>query len=64
VLNRKMGKEVTYTLVSPHEADFKENKLSTKSPIGEALMGKVLGDVVKVKVPAGVMEFEIKKIER
>jgi len=63
ILNKKMGKEMTYTLVSPNEADFKENKISVDSPIGKALMGKEIGDSVEVKVPAGTLELEIKNIE-
>ena len=55
---------MTYTLVSKQEADFAQGKISIDSPIGSALMGKELGDVVEVKVPAGKLELEIRKIER
>jgi transcription elongation factor GreA len=64
VLNTKTSKEMKYTLVSPSEADFSLNKISMESPIGASLMGKAIGDVVSVTVPAGVLEFEVKKIER
>lgn len=64
ILNRKTGKEMKYTIVAPQEADFKQGKISNKSPIGGALMGKSVGDVVEVKVPAGKLELEIKNIER
>lgn len=64
VLNTKTAKQMKYTLVSPSEADFDLGKISIESPIGSALMGKSVGDVVKVTVPAGILELEIKKIER
>jgi len=64
VLNIKSGKEMKYTLVSPSEADFNLGKISIESPIGSALMGKSIGDIVKVTVPAGILELEIKNIER
>ena len=64
VLNKKTNKKMKYTLVSPQEADFNLGKISIESPIGAALMGKVINDLVKVNVPAGVLEFEILNIER
>jgi transcription elongation factor GreA len=64
VLNKKIGKEITYTLVAPQEADFKVNKISVKSPIGKALLGRSVGDVVDVQVPAGKLALEVKAIER
>jgi transcription elongation factor GreA len=64
ILNKKTGKEMTYTLVSKQEADFAKGKISIDSPIGSALMGKEPGDVVEVKVPAGKLELEIRSIER
>ncbi len=62
IRNTKNGATMTYTLVSETEADFKAGKLSIHTPIAQALVGKKLGDVVKVKVPAGEMEFEIMDI--
>jgi transcription elongation factor GreA len=56
-LNRNIQME--YTLVSPEESDFKDNKISTTSPVGKALLGKKSGDVVDIKVPAGVLKYEI-----
>ena len=50
-------KKMTYTIVSPHEADIHEGKISIKSPIAQALLNKKVGDVVEVKVPAGVMKL-------
>lgn len=64
ILNKKVNKEMKYTLVSGQEADFKLNRISIDSPIGSALLGKVVGDVVQVTVPAGKLELEILKIER
>lgn len=63
ILNKKVGKEMKYTLVSANEADFKQNKISVDSPIGKALLGKEVGETVEVEVPAGKLELEIKKIE-
>lgn len=64
ILNKKTNKEMKYTLVSKDEADFKVKKISVDSPIGQAILGKEVGDVVEVDVPAGKLELEIKKIER
>lgn len=62
LMNTKVGKEVTYTLVSENEANFRESKISMGSPIGKALLGKKVGDMVQVTVPAGVIDFEILEI--
>lgn len=64
IYNYKVEKEVSYTLVNKEEADFKKGKISIDSPIGKALLGKEVGDVITVEVPAGEMKLEIKKIER
>lgn len=53
----------TYTIVGSTEADPTENKISNESPIGSALLGKSKNDVVKVKAPAGLLEFKILKIK-
>lgn len=62
IKNLKMGKEMTYKLVSETEADAKLMKISVSSPIGSALLGKVIGDVVQVKTPGGVLDFEVMNI--
>lgn len=62
VKNLKTGKEQIYHLVSPEEADFENGKLSANSPIGRQLLGKKIGDVVKVNVPAGLIEFKVLEI--
>lgn len=64
VMNRKFKKEFNYTLTSPSETDLKAGKISVDSPIGKGLMGLKVGDVAKIEVPAGVMEFEILEISR
>ena len=53
----------TYTIVGSTEADPTINKISNESPIGSALLGKAKNDMIKVKVPAGIMEFKIIKIK-
>lgn len=55
--------QMDYTIVSPHEANFAERKISIKSPIAQALLGKKESDIVEVRVPAGVQKFRIDKIE-
>jgi transcription elongation factor GreA len=60
--NVKMNKEVTYKLVSENEANTKESKISVTSPIGKGLLGKVVGEVAQVTIPAGMLEFEILEI--
>ena len=55
---------MTYTLASPHEANLREGKISVKSPIGEALLGKKEGDIVEVRVPAGLLRLRIERISR
>ncbi|MDR2912395.1 MAG: transcription elongation factor GreA [Alistipes sp.] len=62
LLNVGTGKEVVYTLVPEKEANLREGKLATTTPIAAALMGHKKGDVVEVTVPAGVMELEILEI--
>lgn len=62
VLNKKVNKTMTFTLVSEAEANLKENKLSVTSPIGKALLGKTVGEKTEAQTPAGPIEFEIIKI--
>lgn len=64
ILNHKVKKEFTYTLVAEEEADLRNGKISVNSPIAKGLLGKVKGDVVEVKVPAGLMKLEILDISR
>jgi transcription elongation factor GreA len=62
VVNLATKKEVTYKIVSEKEADLKLGKISATSPIGKGLLGKVIGEIAEVTVPAGVIKFEIKNI--
>jgi transcription elongation factor GreA len=63
IINLKNKKKIEYTLVSPEEADFQAGKISVTSPVGQGLMGSKVGDKVKVKAPAGMLEFEILNIK-
>ncbi|MCD8441244.1 transcription elongation factor GreA [Tenacibaculum dicentrarchi] len=62
--NTTNGMEFTYTLVADSETDIKKGKLSVNSPIGKGLLGKKLGDIAEIKVPSGIMKFEIMEISR
>ncbi len=62
--NLAKGDIVTYTLVSQKEANLKEGKISVESPIGKGLLGKEVGEIVEIKVPAGTLKFEILEISR
>ena len=59
LMNKKMNKEMKYTLVPAPEANLKQGKLSIETPIAKGLLGKKVGDVVEVKVPSGIMELEV-----
>ena len=61
--NMTTQRQMTYTIVSPHEANIKECKISIKSPIAQALLNKKQGDVVEIKVPAGLLKLRIDSIE-
>lgn len=54
--------KMSYTIVSPHEMNLEERKISLKSPIGQALMGKKAGDVVEVHAPARTMRLHIDSV--
>ena len=62
VHNLSTKKSVTYQIVSENEASLKDGKISVTSPIGKGLLGKVVGDVAEVTVPAGVLKFKVEKI--
>ncbi len=53
---------MTYTIASPHEANLREGKISIKSPIAQALLNKKVGDIVEVRVPAGIQRLRIESI--
>jgi len=60
--NMANNSRMAYTIASPHEANIREGKISVKSPIAEALLGKKVGDVVEVRVPAGLLTLRIESI--
>ncbi len=62
VTNLKLKKQVTYKLVSESEADLKLGKISISSPIGKGLLGKKVGEIAEIQVPAGTLQFKINKI--
>ena len=62
IKNIKNSQQVEYMLVSESEADIKSGKISVATPIAKGLLGKEVGDVVEIKVPSGVMSFEIMEI--
>jgi transcription elongation factor GreA len=62
VLDPKRGEEIAYNLVTSEEADAANRKISTTSPIGRSLLGKEVGDTVRVQSPGGVKELEILKV--
>lgn len=62
--NQKNGAVVTYTLVAENEANLAAKKISVDSPIGKGLLGKAVGEVAEVTVPAGVIPFEVLEIKR
>ena len=62
ITNLITKKQLTYTIVSEKEADLKTGKISVTSPIGQGLLGKVVGDVAEVQVPAGMLKFKIENI--
>jgi len=59
VLDLAKDEELTYNLVTSEEADVANGKISTSSPIGKGLLGKRIGDTVKIQIPDGVREMEI-----
>jgi transcription elongation factor GreA len=64
IKNTKTNAIMTYQIVSESEANLKEGKISSESPIGKSLIGKAKGDKVDVQVPSGIVTFEIQEISR
>ncbi|ACL68835.1 transcription elongation factor GreA [Halothermothrix orenii] len=62
--DRSTDEVFSYTIVGSAEADPLNFKISNESPIGKAIIGHKIGDVVKVEVPSGIMEYEILAIEK
>ena len=64
VENISMGREFEYRIIGSNESNPKENKISDESPVGKALLGKKVGDMVEVEVPAGLMTFKVLSVSR
>ena len=62
VKNTKLGAKMKYTIVSESEANLKEGKISSTTPIAQGLLGKRVGDIVKIQIPKGEVELEILSI--
>ena len=64
VYDKEFEEEIVFQLVGSTEANNLEGKISNESPVGKALIGKKVGDVVAVETQAGVIEYEVLKINR
>lgn len=64
IKNLKNGKTMKYTLVPEEESDVRQLKISVESPIAKGLLGKSVGEQVDIKVPAGIIPFEVVEISR
>ncbi len=64
IKNVSNGATMTYTLVAENEADLKAGKISVDSPIGKGLLGKKVGELADIKVPSGIVKFEIVELSR
>jgi transcription elongation factor GreA len=62
IRNQTNNTTMVYTIVPESEANLKEGKLSVTTPIAQGLIGKKVGDIVQIKVPAGIIPFEIVEI--
>jgi transcription elongation factor GreA len=62
IKNVANGMVMEYTIVADSEANLKEKKIASSTPIAQGLLGHKVGDVVEIKVPQGIMKFEITKI--
>lgn len=62
ILDEDLGEVFTYEIVGTTEADVETGRISNESPIGNALLGRKAGDVIKVKVPQGITSITIKKV--
>lgn len=62
ITNMATNTTMSYTIVNPHEANLREGKISIKSPIAQALLGKKAGDIVQATVPTGEVQLRIDEI--
>ena len=63
IINVDTDEAVEYRIVGDDEANIKEGRISVSSPIARALIGKEEGDIVAIKIPAGVVEYEIERVQ-
>jgi transcription elongation factor GreA len=64
IKNTKNNSTMEYTIVSDNESDLKQGKIAVSTPIAKGLLGKWVGDLVEIKVPSGIIPFEIIEISR
>lgn len=64
VENISMGREQEFRIIGSNESNPKENKISDESPVGKALLGKKIGDMVEVEVPAGLITFKVLAVSK
>jgi len=64
IKNVQLNKEFEYILVAEEEADLKQNKISVKSPIGQGLLGKKVGEFAEIQTPRGKIKLEVLEISR
>lgn len=64
LVDMSSGEELEYTIVGPREANAVKGKISNASPIGRAVVGREIGDVIKIEAPAGRLSYQVKKVER
>ena len=60
--NLSSGARMKFQIVSPHEMDLEAGKISLKSPIGAALMGKKVGEIAEARIPSGILHLRIESI--
>jgi len=64
IKNLNSGMELNYTLVPESESNIVQKKISVSSPIGQGLLGKKIGEIAKIDVPSGIVDFKILSISR
>lgn len=64
LIDQSSGEEVKYTIVNTREVNAVEGKISNASPIGKTLIGREVGDVIEIEVPAGRLSYRLKRVER
>lgn len=64
LVDLESGEEETYTIVGTAEADPAQNRISNRSPVAQALLGRSVGDVVAVEAPAGTLRYRIEDVEQ